>query len=255
MHSGIGVRQRGIGRTEPKQLTKTQSECRFGGMMTARNKYFEIGTIIAQNMPTRLSCTFAGLRGRWEVNYRSLQKAYYRVNPFWRTYLPAAIPVAPSIPSTVARDPALPNAEVTPSSEKEIRIYGHSTMFYWWPVWTVGFLMAALTYMDGHVLAVVPQGTQVESGQVLPGDTRPRDILVAPSGETVPAMPGTKNHDSSHRLLVAANNNYGAVFVGILLLVVVVSNFIFRGLVSVVVVAGMTAYVGSGTSELSRFQR
>src|SRR4051812_28517748 len=33
--------------------------------------------------------------------------------------------------------------------EPEIKIYSHSTIFYWWPVWVVGFVMAALTYFDG----------------------------------------------------------------------------------------------------------
>src|SRR4051812_18415919 len=46
-----------------------------------------------------------------------------------------------------------------PSSPKEITIVSHSTLFYWWPVWAVGFLVAALTYLDGHVMATVPSGT------------------------------------------------------------------------------------------------
>jgi hypothetical protein len=47
-----------------------------------------------------------------------------------------------------------------------IRIYGHSPLFYWWPVWVTGFGMAALTYLNG---------VQVEIGAVterfLPGQT------------------------------------------------------------------------------------
>lgn len=30
-----------------------------------------------------------------------------------------------------------------------IRIYSHSTLFYWWPVWVTGFIMAFVTRADG----------------------------------------------------------------------------------------------------------
>jgi hypothetical protein len=150
----------------------------------------------------------------------------------------AAIPATPSAPAPPSVHTGLATATVEP--DREIRVYGHSTMFYWWPVWAVGFLMAVLTYMDGHVLAVVPQGTKEESGQVLPGSQQPRDVLIAPPGQTIPPLPGAKSGEITPQLRVAANNNLGVVFVGVLLLTVVVSNYIFRGLVSIIVVAGLT---------------
>jgi hypothetical protein len=157
----------------------------------------------------------------------------------------SAVPVRPSTPSARAAESAAPDgvAEHAVLVEKEIRVYGHSNMFYWWPVWVAGFVMAALTYADGHVLVVVPQGTQVEAGQVLPGDNRARDILVAPVGESVPPLPGAKNGELSPGLRIAVNNNLGVVFIGVLLFVIVVSNYIFRGLVSVIVVS-LLAIVG-----------
>jgi|SRR5579872_3313606 len=148
-----------------------------------------------------------------------------------------AIPATPSIPAPPAGHTGI-TTEMDEATH-EIRVYGHSNLFYWWPVWAVGFLMAILTYMDGHVLAVVPQGTQVETGQVLPGDNQPRDVLVAPPGQTVPPLPGAKSGEMTSHIRVAANNNLGVVFVGVLLLVIVVSNYIFRGLVSIIVVAGL----------------
>ena len=94
----------------------------------------------------------------------------------------------PAVPAPPGTAPAV----VAPAvADEEIRIYGHSNLFYWWPVWALGFLFALLTYIDGHVMAVVPAGTQVEQGQVLPGrDGQPRDVLVAPAGQAVPAAPG-----------------------------------------------------------------
>ena len=40
-------------------------------------------------------------------------------------------------------------APVTTVPDQEIRVYGHSNMFYWWPVWASGFLLAFLTYPLG----------------------------------------------------------------------------------------------------------
>jgi hypothetical protein len=31
-----------------------------------------------------------------------------------------------------------------PAAVQQIRIYGHSNLFYWWPAWAVGFLFALL---------------------------------------------------------------------------------------------------------------
>src|SRR4051812_533944 len=50
-------------------------------------------------------------------------------------------------------DPPLPHRG------PEVRIIGHSPLYYWWPVWVVGFIMALLTYTGGHRMAVVPAGT------------------------------------------------------------------------------------------------
>jgi hypothetical protein len=32
---------------------------------------------------------------------------------------------------------------------RAVRVYGHSYLYYWWPVWAVGALMALLTYIQG----------------------------------------------------------------------------------------------------------
>src|ERR1700722_14075384 len=145
-----------------------------------------------------------------------------------------AIPARPSTPTPPVEHTVVPEGMV--DTDREIRVYGHSTMFYWWPVWIVGFVIAILTYMDGYVMAVVPEGTQEEKAQVLPGDNQPRDVLIAPPGKPIPPLPAAKSAEITHHLRVAANNNYGVVFVGILLLTILVSNYILRGLVSIIVV-------------------
>jgi hypothetical protein len=138
--------------------------------------------------------------------------------------VPAGYAAAAPPPPGVA-PAAVPVATGGPVPDEEIRVYGHSNLFYWWPVWAVGFLMAALTYADGHVMAIVPEGTTVEAGQLVP-----------PAGQTLPPA-SAKSDDPSPRLRVAANNNYGVVFVGTVLLAVLVTNLTLRGLASIIAVA------------------
>jgi hypothetical protein len=137
--------------------------------------------------------------------------------------------------STVIAAPSAPVVEVADESESRIRVYGHTNLFYWWPVWAVGFLLAALTYFDGHVMAVVPQGTTVE--QASPPGEATRDALVVPSGQSLPQPRAGADHQP--HLRVAANNNYGVIFVFIVLLVITVTNITVRGLASIIAIAVM----------------
>jgi hypothetical protein len=151
----------------------------------------------------------------------------------------SAVPAYPSAPAPAAPPGLAPGAAtggpVETVPDEEIHIYGHTNLFYWWPVWVVGFIMAALTYIDGHVMAIVPEGTKVEQAQRAENG-KTQDVLVTPAGQAVPPA-SAANSDPSPRLRVAANNNYGVIFAGTLLLVVMVTNFTLRGLKSVVAIA------------------
>jgi len=35
-------------------------------------------------------------------------------------------------------------------TENEVRIYAHTSLIYWWPVWAVGYLLAMLTWAQGE---------------------------------------------------------------------------------------------------------
>jgi len=59
---------------------------------------------------------------------------------------PEATPPAPG--------PA-PTGDTTPAFD-EIRIYSHSPLFYWWPVWLFGFIFSLLTLIDNQRLVIVP---------------------------------------------------------------------------------------------------
>jgi hypothetical protein len=154
-----------------------------------------------------------------------------------------AVPEAPAAPPAGLAPPATA-AQRAAAADDQIRVYGHNNLFYWWPVWLCSLILALLTYLDGHVMAVVPPGTQVETGQVVPGTNgQPRDVLVAPAGQSVPTLPGGKPGEVEPHLRVATNNNYGVVFVGILLLVAFVTNIILRGMASIIAVAAVTILI------------
>jgi hypothetical protein len=142
-----------------------------------------------------------------------------------------------------------PTAPQPVEGQREIKIVSHCTLFYWWPVWAVGLLMALLTYIDGHYLAIVPKDTvgyrnaDVKVGQstgktvefkgvdvlvVEPQEGKPKQHL-PPAGDLAqsPTLP---------RLMVAENTSFGVVYAIVLLLVITITNVPLRGLWSVVVI-------------------
>jgi hypothetical protein len=127
-------------------------------------------------------------------------------------------------------------SEVPP---KEIVIISHSTIFYWWPVWLVGFLMAAFTYVSGHVMAIVPTGTVAESARAVAGYDGPRDVLVLPPGKQLPTDRATGT-PLQPRFHMPVSNNPGVIFAITLCLVIVITNVHLRGLWSVIVILAIT---------------
>jgi hypothetical protein len=134
-----------------------------------------------------------------------------------------------------------------------IRIVSHSHLFYWWPVWAVGFLMTLLTYFDGHVMAIVPEHTEalrdatVSNARSASGDLvsppSPVDVLVVRQGHLPPTHPvasdGSLPTPEKPYMHVAENKGYGVLFVIVLILVVVITNVSLRGLWSVVVIVAI----------------
>jgi hypothetical protein len=41
-----------------------------------------------------------------------------------------------------------------PNDLPELRIFSRSNIFYWWPLWAVSYVMAALTYVEGQKVAL-----------------------------------------------------------------------------------------------------
>jgi hypothetical protein len=125
----------------------------------------------------------------------------------------------------------------------EVVVISHSPLFYWWPVWAVGFIAAGVSYLQGYQMALVPLGTVAERGILVSGQEGPRDVLVTPSGQPLPAESDT-DELKQPRLRMAASNNPGIIWMITLCIVIVVTHLKLRGvwsLVAIVLIAFITA--------------
>lgn len=124
---------------------------------------------------------------------------------------------ASSLPATI---------DAADVSEREIRIYSHSAIFYWWPVWLLGFVFALVTYLDGGQMIYVPPGTVVEGNR-----------LTAPEAAKLLEPP----HDR-----MARSPYLGTWFLVVMMIVFVASNVSLRGLwewVSVLAIALLVSLI------------
>jgi len=142
--------------------------------------------------------------------------------------------------------PSATPAQKPDENDAEIKIVSHSNLFYWWPVWAVGFLMGLLTLFDGGHLAVVPSGTiasrvvQVETAAGPPVKFEAREALVVPPGKA--HLPPSKEVNGQlpdpeqPHLDMATSGTFGVIFLSWLLLVITITNVPLRGMWSVVVI-------------------
>ncbi len=129
-----------------------------------------------------------------------------------------------------------PQSAAPPMEHKrEIIVVSHSFLFYWWPVWALGFIMAAITWLGGERMITVPAGTKAYPAQSLKDiANEPRDILVLPKdGHLIKDRNGNPAEPHLH---MTANKNLGVLFCIVILLVIAITNIPLRGLWSVIVI-------------------
>jgi hypothetical protein len=104
-------------------------------------------------------------------------------------------------------------------------------LFYWWPVWLVGFVLSGLTWFEGTRLAVVPEGTKVRAvGEQVYQLTVPD----RPSAALVQAQEATRRGGDAFPVGISGNRNVGMVYFVVVLVVLLGANAPLRGLASVV---------------------
>ena len=134
--------------------------------------------------------------------------------------------------STPTPTPATqPTAPVQRTNRDEIKIVSHSTLLYWWPVWAMGFVIALLTPLDSHRMAIVPKSAIAEHARV----------IVDLEGEGKLDMIRWKadlngEQPDNPYLHVSKHKSYGVLYCFVLLLVIVITNVPLRGLWSFMVI-------------------
>jgi hypothetical protein len=113
-----------------------------------------------------------------------------------------------------------------------IKVVSHTGLIYWWPVWLVGFILAALTYAEDSRLVVVPAGTRVKELQA----GKAYELLLPKPASPDLAQAAAARGEDALTVRVAHSTNYGVVYVVVLLVVIFGSNVPLRGLASLVAI-------------------
>jgi hypothetical protein len=145
----------------------------------------------------------------------------------------------------------------TSEGPHRITIISHSNLYYWWPVWAFGFLMALITWAEGYVMAVVPQGATAHvnatSGVFVTSAKNEKDeVVTTPHEIKEPSLviEAPQAGDSAHQgvplqengqaeklfIRMSPHRALGVVFVLVLLLVVIGTNVPMRGMWSVLII-------------------
>ena len=142
-----------------------------------------------------------------------------------------------STPAPSTAPPPIPEA---PSGQREITLIGHSSLFYWWPVWACGFFMAAWTAAENNRLAVVPADARVTQAHDLASGTRTftvetkKDVPKQLDRAVTASRAGSP--DPAFAVSISQHAWLGSVFVFVLLLTVMITNIPLRGLWSFLVI-------------------
>ncbi len=121
----------------------------------------------------------------------------------------------------------------TTANNRQITIVSHCNLFYWWPVWAVGFLLGVLSLIWGQKMVVVPDGTRaVENAKVSVPDQQ--EILEARKAYVLP--PNSKESVPDPHLHIYRGRSFGVLFATVLLLVIVITNVPLRGMWSFMVI-------------------
>jgi hypothetical protein len=150
-------------------------------------------------------------------------------------------------------------ADTTPGFD-EIRVYSHSPLFYWWPVWLFGFIFAIITAIDNNRMAYVAGESLLVKEKVgeevrytvyaPPGPDRMDKVLGDATPEEKqelarlnPNFPAGTEAAYKMKPRVSPRSWMGPTYLILLLLVIVITSVPLRGLWSLVVLIGLVVLV------------
>ncbi len=122
--------------------------------------------------------------------------------------------------------------------KREITLISHSMLFYWWPIWMLGYIMALITYFEDHHLVIVPAKTtvSVKSDESDANSTVYRLGVANPTSRSLErAELRSAESQQPFPTRISEKVWLGPVFCVVLLLTVVITNVPLRGVWSFVV--------------------
>jgi hypothetical protein len=128
-----------------------------------------------------------------------------------------------------------------PPAKREITLISHSPLFYWWPIWFLGYIMALITAMENHRLAIVPAGAKLVEVSEKSDDKKKTYELSVPSPTTkslndAVTATGDPTQKEVFKTKVSQRAWMGPVYCVVLLLTIVITNVPLRGLWSFLVI-------------------
>jgi hypothetical protein len=151
----------------------------------------------------------------------------------------SSAPVPPTSPTA----PSTPPGDTGTRATDRIVVYRHSHLFYWWPIWFLGFLFAAITYFDNKHLAIVPANTKALDNQevVIDGKKVTRNILVLDEDKPHIKRKGDNGEPQliHPEIYVTQFRILGSIYVIALLIVITITNVVVRGLWTVLVLVSI----------------
>jgi hypothetical protein len=139
--------------------------------------------------------------------------------------------------------PQAPPAKAA-ADNREIVIVSHSTLFYWWPVWAVGFLLGLLSLFSGQRMAVFPEKSEVVRGAKVTGLLKggkaeiyeDREVIVLPENAHLATKDPDDPNSAPFLRHIWKGRGFGVLFATVLLLVIVITNVPLRGMWSFMVI-------------------
>lgn len=150
--------------------------------------------------------------------------------------------VPPPTPAGTTAAGATSAGPPAPHGPREIKLVSHSPIFYWWPIWVLGYVMALITMFEGHRLAVLPNHAQLH--KLAEDGTSTRYELTVPKGSETKSLTYAldqtdKKAEPTFRARVSEKAWMGPLYCVILLLTIVITNIPLRGLWSFLVIMFM----------------
>ncbi len=142
---------------------------------------------------------------------------------------------------------------------KEIKLVSHSPIFYWWPIWFLGYIMAIITLTENHRLAILPPDAKIDAVTVADKTTGYK-IEVPGSTRNLERAYSDRENAEPFKARISQRAWMGPVYCVVLILTILITNIPLRGLwsflvilVMVVVVLGITLIPGGWDDLLAAF--